>query len=518
MQNTNRTHAQTSFVHPGLRRRRWIVAGWIGLAIAATSILVAVRSLALEGELRSEMADIARAASQRADQHDAHLTALSALAVATGADREDLFLDVAATIRRFYPRIEAIDLVPLGPGDVITTRPGLPDGIAAEIRDAARASDGALVLRAATDGRYLLVKRSPNTDEARFGLALTIDAERLLAADAPFWSTASSWLSVLLPGGQRLLGEDRVDEPQEEVVFGSASQPLVLQAGIAPGATDLLPLRILGPMLIVLTLIYALAQAGMAQVIRARRAEGVARLSADEAKLAHAARVNALGEMASGIAHELTQPLTAILSQAQAGARIAQGESAPRSGDGFASIVAQSKRAARILARLRDWTRPQAAIAEDVALGDVVQNVLALMQRDIQAADVVIDDDLKATGTTVVHLDRIALEQIIFNLLRNALDALTDRDGGRIAIRARPDGTAVVVDIIDNGPGVPEAIRDRVFDPFVTARGDGTGLGLALCQRLAERMGGGLTLEPSETGAVFRLRVPVSIAVREAAE
>lgn len=149
---------------------------------------------ALLAELQSEATILHRQASQRADQHDAHLTSLSALAVAGAEERPDLFLDVAATIQRFYPRIEAIDLVPLdGEGIALSTRPTGTGALAGAIRAAARQSTGQPVLLPlpAPEGRYLIVKRSPNSDAARHGLAMQIDMHALLLSDSPFWKRPS---------------------------------------------------------------------------------------------------------------------------------------------------------------------------------------------------------------------------------------------------------------------------------------------------------------------------------------
>ena len=222
-----------------------IVLGWLGLLLVAVTALVLFERQRLSAELQAEAEILHREASQRADQHDAHLTSLSALAVASAADRQVLFLEVAATILRFYPRIAAVDLVPLDrPDRYVTTRPGLSDRLAGIIVAGARASHGELVLRPdpEADGRYLVIKRSPNTDAARFGLALTVDVETMLASDDDFWTRPSVTRSLALPGGRLLFGTPPGDAAMRFAApLGSGSQPLVFEAGMSPQLADLLP-------------------------------------------------------------------------------------------------------------------------------------------------------------------------------------------------------------------------------------------------------------------------------------
>jgi signal transduction histidine kinase len=100
------------------------------------------------------------------------------------------------------------------------------------------------------------------------------------------------------------------------------------------------------------------------------------------------------------------------------------------------------------------------------------------------------------------------MEQIIFNLVRNAIEAASGQADGEVSVSARRSGNQVIVDVTDNGPGVADDLRDRLFEPFVTGKPGGTGLGLALCQRLAERMGGEVQLVTARP-ALFQLRLPV---------
>ena len=118
-----------------------------------------------------------------------------------------------------------------------------------------------------------------------------------------------------------------------------------------------------------------------------------------------------------------------------------------------------------------------------------------------------------------VEGDRVELEQVLFNLIRNALDAVAESAGAReVTVAASLDGAMAVIDVSDTGPGIRPDVRDRLFTPFVTTRESGTGLGLALSHRLVERAGGDLTLVEAREGARFRVSLPLAGAAREAAE
>ena len=499
-----------------------LVALWCLLLLVACGALGVWQHHALVAELERESTVLHRLASQRADQHDAHLTALSAIAVATAGDRHDLFLDVAATITRFYPRIDEVQLVPLdAQAETIGTAP-LEPATAELVRSAARSSNARIALLPHPDrpGHYLMVKRSPNTDAPRYGLVLAIDAAKLVGEAGPFWSRPGVTLRLSLPGGHALVGSPA---PQEAIgfskVLGSASQPLLLETGMEIGVANLLPPLPTALTLVAASLAYFAALVALRQRARARRAMEQARLSALESRLAHASRVNALGEMASGLAHELTQPLTAILAQAQAGRRILG------RGDGAAlapvldDTVAQARRASAILERFRNWSRPQRASASIFDLRETLKNVQALLVPEATVRGVRLE--FHAPGAPVpVMADPVEMEQVVFNLVRNAIEATGDSPtgAGRVAASLRQEADGTVLEIADNGPGIPEDLRPRLFTPFTTTRAGGTGLGLVLSQRLVERAGGEIALLDGGQGAIFRVTLPAGKGFEEAAQ
>ena len=489
---------------------------WRFLGLWALAVVLVLCGLAfferqsLVRELIFKSATLHRLASQRADQHDAHLTSLSAIFAASGVERQDLFLDVAATITRFYPRITSVNVIPFDPSEPdIQTLPGLTTEEAALIVEMARRSTGALQIQQmpTMPGHYLVVKRTPNTDAARYGLALVIDASALIASDDPFWQKPSVSLRLLTPDGQiALVGNLAPDKVLFSKPLGSASQPLVFESSLAIRLADVLPLGKALVVTLLVTTLFILSALGLRQRARTKDAESRANLSAQETRLAHASRVNAMGEMASGMAHELAQPLTAILSQAQAGRHLARRGEVARLGAVLDDTVSQAQRAADILDRLRRWSKPNRAPSKPCALHDAAQSVQRLLALETKTKGATVT--LSLYGEPLfIDADPVELEQVVFNLVRNALDA---SDGARVTIRTDVNGRMAVLDVTDNGPGVPDGIKTRIFEPFVTGKPDGTGLGLALCQRLVEEMDGDIALLSDAIETTFRLSLPLS--------
>lgn len=486
-----------------------LVAVWVVLVTLALAMLASFERQRLVGEFITKSSTLHRLASQRADQHDAHLTSLSGIFVAGGATRQDLLLDVAATIMRFYPRISSVNVVPLDPLEtIIQTPPGLSDGDAIYVRQMVRQSTGALQLgqMLSAPDHYLLVKRSPNTDAAQHALALTIDAQALLASDDPFWHISSVAYRLSTPDGATLTGAITAGGAEFSKPLGSASQPLILETSLVIRLANLLPFGKALSVLAVVSGLFVLVVVGLAQRARTNDAENRARLSAQETRLAHASRVNAMGEMASGMAHELAQPLTAILSQAQAGRHLARRGDVGRLGDILDDTVSQAQRAADILNRLRRWSKPNRAPIRACALNDAVHGVERLLALEAKALGATVNL-LLSDAPIFIDADPVELEQVIFNMVRNAFEASY---AAQVTVRTCAANATAVLEIVDSGPGVAPDLRPRIFEPFVTGKPNGTGLGLALCQRLVEEMDGEIALIQDAPETTFRLSLPIS--------
>ena len=178
------------------------------VCVLALGLLAGFERSARLADLTAESERLHAVASQRVDQHDAHLTALSAIAVAGAEQRPDLFREVAGAIMRFYPRIIGISLVPLDGEDGVLEIGVREADLRELIRATAERSTGAPVLVRYPSDRpaYLIVKRSPNSEAARYGLALVIDAAALLDGDSDYWTRAEATRWLALPDGTPLIG------------------------------------------------------------------------------------------------------------------------------------------------------------------------------------------------------------------------------------------------------------------------------------------------------------------------
>ena len=245
-----------------------------------------------------------------------------------------------------------------------------------------------------------------------------------------------------------------------------------------------------------------------------RRAEELLRLG-------QVARLNTLGELAAGMAHELNQPLTALLASTQAAGRLLADDppdlpDLPTARDAMAQAVQQARRAADVVGRLRRAVqRPDpAAQVQAVVLQDAVNNALYLLAPELQRRQVASQVDAPATPVSVLA-EPVALEQIIHNLLMNALQALEQVPLGERSLRITlaTDATHGALTVADTGPGIAPDVLPRLFEPFFSTRASGLGLGLNLCETLAGGMGGQLTAaHHAPRGAAFRLSLPLASA------
>lgn len=494
------------------RRAAILVAGLVAFGLACAAYSLNRRShdaAALEEAGRT----LHRLISQRVDQHDAHLTSLSALVQAAEPAPVATVEQVAASIVRFYPRIVGIDVVDLALSPPRSLLDAADPAVVAE--EARQAVGSNLRTRALDGGRLLLVKRALTDGAGHYALALVIDMDRLSASDTALPEGAQAHLLLIEPG-QSISAPARAFSAD----IASRTQPLRLTLTTSAPNWPLPPLGFLALAGLVIALAALLIERLLEARSAAKEAARKAVLAEQDARLAHAGRVNAMGELASGIAHELTQPLTAILGQAQAGRRLlAQPESDQDTLAGaFEAIARNARRAGDILGRLRAWISKSEPVVETVDLTELAGEVVHLLAANAQAAGAT----LRVTGDgsrPLVRADRVQLEQVVFNLARNGLEAVEGRAGERsVAIEIGMQGSDAVLAVRDSGPGLsPEA---RLFEPFFTTKPAGLGLGLALCVRLVERFDGTLAAEnTAEGGAVFSIRLPRIAEVRtEAAE
>jgi len=243
----------------------------------------------------------------------------------------------------------------------------------------------------------------------------------------------------------------------------------------------------------------------------AERAAHQNHVRALEAQLAHAARVSTLGEMASGLAHELNQPLAAIAGYSQACLeRLNNPTCRPEDlRPTLQKTVDQSRRAGAIIQYIRGFIRREPEPRVALEIGAVVREALTFLEHEIRRCGAEVCLQLHATPLWV-WANRIELQQVLANLVQNALEAMSAVPAPVITIRTDRDADgAVAVSVRDCGPGFAPAVHEQLFRPFFTTKSDGVGLGLALSRTIVEAHGGRLSAESDPTaGAVFRFCLP----------
>jgi len=242
-----------------------------------------------------------------------------------------------------------------------------------------------------------------------------------------------------------------------------------------------------------------------------RRAEDEARRR--RADLAHAARLSTIGELTSGIAHEVNQPLTAMVNFAEACLRMLRSGNADtqKLEDALGQIAAQGQRAGHIIRQLRPLARKGENERVQVDLGRLVRDVLGLVSNELHASGIALELMLDESGPAV-KCDRIQIEQVVLNLVRNAMDVLEEgpADGRELTIRTRADsGGTIELTVEDTGEGFGADGSDRIFELFFTTKADGLGMGLSISRTIIEDHGGRLWASPRpDGGAIFHVALP----------
>jgi len=226
-------------------------------------------------------------------------------------------------------------------------------------------------------------------------------------------------------------------------------------------------------------------------------------------QLTHIARVGTLGEMAAGLAHELNQPLAAIHFEASAALEVPQEESADSMRLALTAIAEQSLRAGDIVRRMRVFARRGQPARELSDVRQLVREVLALLSHELRMHGVDTSEALDEVPAVLV--DRVELQQVLVNLIRNAMEAMTTTPAGerQLLIEAHAANRHVRVSVADSGEGVDPAIAATLFHPFQSTKPSGLGLGLSICQSLIEAHGGRIgTIPRAGRGAVFYFELP----------
>ena len=228
-------------------------------------------------------------------------------------------------------------------------------------------------------------------------------------------------------------------------------------------------------------------------------------------ELAHVSRVSAMGTMASSLAHELNQPLTAIANYVEA-ARDLLDEPVPGNVDAARGALddaaRESVRAGQIVRGLRDFIRRGEAERRVESLPRLISeaNALALIGAREQGVGVTVNLDPRAE---MVFAEGVQVQQVLVNLIRNAVEAMAVSSTRQLVIRTkRVSPEMVQVSVSDSGQGLDAAIVDRLFEPFLSTKDNGMGLGLSICRTIIESLGGSIWAEPASQGTTFNFTLP----------
>jgi len=238
------------------------------------------------------------------------------------------------------------------------------------------------------------------------------------------------------------------------------------------------------------------------------------RLQELQSELLRASRLSVMGQMASALAHELNQPLTAVINYVQACRRMLAAADAPppeRVQEVMDKAVAQASRAGQIIHRMRQFTRKGETERQLESINKVVEEASALALVGARENGILVRMEL-GSDLPPVFVDRIQVQQVVINLVRNSMEALAACERRELTIRtARADGASVEVAVSDTGPGLSEEVASRLFQPFVTTKPKGMGLGLSISRSIIEAHGGRLEAVPNPAGGVtFVFALPVS--------
>ncbi len=478
-----------------MSRRSRLAITLTGLMIAVTGSFVLARLELdnLRAAFETDARIIHRLLSQRAAQHDAIMAMLALLqpghAGQPGQRISSLYSQIIDVQRRN--------------DDAAWPDPALR---AAEA-ESRRNHHAVMIGVNFANGRYQLVQAAGPT-----AYAAQIDLRGMVPWEEWPMSQGFGLVRVALEyAGQRfVLQPGREDGGWSQFDFrkrlATDSQPFDVVAMRRVGWIDLPWLKMLGWTL--------LTAAVLATLLALERQRAGRRRAEELLRLGRIARLNALGELAAGMAHELNQPLTAVLANTQAAVRLLD-DNPPElhtARDAMRRAAEQAQRAAEVVGRLRRVVeRPDVtAQLQPIDLEAAVRDTLYLLEPELRRLDV--KPEVGGTTATVLA-EPVALEQIIHNLLSNALQALALVPAGtrilRIDVQAAA-GKGVLI-VRDNGPGIATDVLPRLFEPFFTTREGGLGLGLSLCESLATGMNGTLVAaNHAPRGAAFTLQLPLA--------
>jgi PAS domain S-box-containing protein len=243
----------------------------------------------------------------------------------------------------------------------------------------------------------------------------------------------------------------------------------------------------------------------------ARRTQEALERSMSE--LAHVARITTLGELASSIAHEVAQPVAAIVTCGEAGLRWLNRPEPdlPEVRQSIEQMIRDARRASDVVRQIRSMAKKRAPVRASVALSELVEQSTGLIRRELQHHDVILTTDL-APGLVLQNADRVQIQQVLINLMMNGIQAMAGRQDSprtlEVSTRGIDDDQAAIT-VRDSGPGIQDVDMEKLFSAFYTTKDDGMGMGLSICRSIVENHGGRIWADSSPAhGASFTFMLP----------
>ncbi len=237
-----------------------------------------------------------------------------------------------------------------------------------------------------------------------------------------------------------------------------------------------------------------------------------------QSELFRVSRVTELGAMTSSIAHETNQPLTAISTYLYALRRLLQNrveDLPPQADQIIEKAQAQTQRASQVIRQIREMTRAGDGERQPEDINALVQEAIEIGLIGVTEREITLDRELDPR-LPPCECNRIQIQQVVINLVRNGAEAMRDSPERRLAVHTREEAGMLHISVTDTGPGIPERVRERLFQPFVTSKPDGIGIGLSICRTIVENHGGRLTADTPEAGGTrFVFTLPTAAAGEE---
>jgi signal transduction histidine kinase len=247
----------------------------------------------------------------------------------------------------------------------------------------------------------------------------------------------------------------------------------------------------------------------LARSLDSERQEREHRLREMRSELLHVSRLSELGQMVSALAHEVSQPLTAVGNYLRASQRLIEFGDIAKAQTALAKAAAEVTRASEIIRRLSDFIRKKDSDVRTEDLRTMIEETIALSLVGTARTEVSVELRLHPDVPTAL-IDKIQIQQVLLNLIRNAIEAMAGRLRQSLVIATRPSANGMVeLSVADSGPGLPAEVRAKLFQAFVTTKSAGMGVGLSICRSIVEAHGGRMWADDdSSPGTVFRFTVP----------